>query len=250
MRYFGLTGFPLSHSFSEKYFNDKFSGERITDAIYKNYPLEKASGVRELFLKYSSLSGLNVTIPHKQSVIPFLDEIDSVAAAIGAVNVIKPYRTGSSLILKGFNTDAAGFLESLPPFLAERGGDALVLGSGGAALAVIHVLTKLNFRISVVNRSVRRGTLSFDDVTNELLANATIIVNATPLGMYPEITGKPLLQYEGLSASTLLYDLVYNPPVTQFMAEGIKRGCKVINGYKMLEIQAERAWNIWNDPLA
>ena len=247
MRRFGLTGFPLGHSFSAKYFAGKFRDEAITDCEYVNYPLSDISIVRDLFLKDKSLEGLNVTIPDKKSVIQYIDEIDQEASLIGAVNVIKAYREGNQVKLKGFNTDAYGFAVSLPDDIKKRVGKVLVLGSGGAAAAIIHALSMSGFSPLVVSRSGLPGTIAYDRLSPQLISEAVMIVNATPLGMYPDTEGRPEIDYDSLQPEQLLYDLVYNPLTTSFMKEGAARGCRTMNGLKMLENQADRAWEIWND---
>jgi shikimate dehydrogenase len=247
MRRFGLIGFPLTHSFSAKYFSEKFSQQQPVTCEYSNYSIDQVTKVRTLFELDQTLVGLNVTIPYKVSVIPQLDSLDTVAAEIGAVNVIKAYRQGGKLRLKGFNTDSPAFAESLPANLTADGGTALVLGSGGASLAVINALTRLKFETIVVSRERRLRGITYSDIDRELYKRTNIIVNATPLGMFPDVDTLPDLDYQLLSPHTLLYDLVYNPPVTRYMAEGIQRGCAVINGMKMLQLQAGKSWDIWNN---
>lgn len=247
MKRFGLTGFPLSHSFSATYFAEKFAASGLMSVSYSNYPVESAAAIRQLFENDRSLCGLNVTIPYKTEVIPFLDALDGVAGEIGAVNVIKAYIEAKRIVLKGFNTDWHGFTESLPVDIRNGGGNALVLGTGGASLAVRFALCRLGFEVVTISRKSREGILSYDELTGDKIAGAVLIVNTTPLGMFPEISLSPPLDYNFLSKGTLLYDLVYNPAETLFLKEGIARGCRVINGQKMLELQAERAWEIWTD---
>ena len=193
-----MTGFPLGHSFSAKYFAEKFRNEAITDCEFVNYPLSDIGIVRDLFLKDKSLEGLNVTIPYKKSVIQFIDEVDPEALQIGAVNVIKAYRTGAKLRLKGFNTDAYGFTVSLPDDFKNRGGKVLVLGSGGAAAAVLHSLSVSGFSPVVVSRSGMAGTIAYDQLSPGLIREAVMIVNTTPLGMYPNSEGRPEIDYDAL----------------------------------------------------
>lgn len=247
MRRFGLTGFPLSHSFSAKYFSDKFAKQKITDCEYLNFPAREVSEIRSLFERDHLLCGLNVTIPHKKAILDILDIVEPTASSIGAVNVIKAFRKETTLTLKGFNTDIFGFRESLPKDISERGGVAIVLGSGGAASSVIHALQTMDFKIMVVSRSGNKGTISYKDLEATILRKASLIVNTTPLGMFPDIQKLPEINYEQLTESTFLYDLIYNPAITRFMSEGIERGCRVMNGLKMLELQAEKSWEIWND---
>jgi len=247
MRRFGLIGYPLSHSFSAKYFSDKFISLNISDCEYLNFPIESAEMVRTLFEMDETLQGINVTIPHKKEVIGFLDHVDKTAFEIGAVNVIKAFRNGSVITLKGYNTDSPAFISTLPAQISERGGVALVLGSGGAANAVIYALGTLNIETLVVSRTKRPGTISYTDLNRTLFKRTSIIVNATPLGMVPNPDTFPEIDYNLILSSTLLYDLVYNPAITQFMHQGIKHGCEVINGLKMLETQADMSWEIWNN---
>lgn len=246
MRHFGLTGYPLSHSFSYSWFTRKFEEEGITDAAFFNYPLMSSRDIANLFSSDPMLLGISVTIPHKKSVIAILDSIDSIAGSIGAVNCIRAIRSEGGIHLRGFNTDCYGFRESL----IEAGGgacrNALVLGSGGAASAVMHVLDELNCGYKVVSRGGGNNSLTYDDITNHHYREADLIVNCTPLGMYPEISGLPPIDYDAIGEDTMLFDLVYNPSVTAFMSEGVKRNLKVVNGLRMLELQAERSWSIWN----
>jgi shikimate dehydrogenase len=247
MRRYGLTGFPLSHSFSAAYFADKFAASGLKRVSYSNYPVESAAAIRELFVSDRYLMGLNVTIPYKTEVIPFLDNLDSVAAEIGAVNVIKASYEAKGVVLKGFNTDWYGFTESLPANIRNGGGMAIVLGTGGASLAVRFALNRLGFKVASVSRKSGEGIIGYNELTGSIIADAGLIVNTTPLGMYPDISGLPPLDYDSLSKETLLYDLVYNPAETLFLMEGQSRGCRIINGQKMLELQAERSWEIWTD---
>ncbi|MDX9928609.1 MAG: shikimate dehydrogenase [Bacteroidales bacterium] len=247
MKKYGLVGYPLEHSFSAKYFNDKFSREGVMDCGYVNYPLENISLLRSLFLKDPCLAGVNVTIPYKIGVIEYLDSIDETALATGAVNVVKSYRKPAGLILKGFNTDVYGFKFSLPADIACQRGKAIVLGTGGASLAVIHVLKKLGFELIMVSRTGKKGGITYEELTGDQTGGATMIVNTTPLGMYPDVNRKPEIPYEYLQAHQLLYDLVYNPELTSFLKEGRKRGCRVMNGLRMLQIQADKSWDIWKD---
>jgi shikimate dehydrogenase len=248
MRHFGLTGHPLEHSFSPGYFNNKFKQENITDCKYVLYPVSNAGEIRGLFERDSMLEGLNVTIPWKQEVLIYLDGLDKSAKDAGAVNVIKAERTGNRLLLKGFNTDVFGFLTSLPEEVAESTDRAIILGSGGASSAVTCALRTLNTQFVVVSRTPSPGRIIYKELTAEFIACSKLIINTTPLGMYPYTDGKPGIDYSSLSPYNFLYDLVYNPAVTKFMEEGIRRGCRVMNGQRMLELQADRAWEIWNDP--
>lgn len=242
---FGLIGYPISHSFSKKYFTEKFKKEGIPNCSYELFPLEKIELLPNLLKSQPNLKGLNVTIPYKQSVLPFLDKIDPDAKEVGAVNTIKIENN----ILTGYNTDVYGFENSLLDFLNQSSkspSSALILGNGGAAKAVCYVLKKLKITYQIVSRSIQRGDLTYQDLKESHLQEATLIINTTPLGMYPNIDSCPSIPYEYLSEQHFLYDLVYNPEKTLFLARGEKRGSKICNGFKMLHLQAEKAWNIWS----
>jgi len=246
MRKFGLIGYPLSHSFSKKYFSEKFEKEGINDAQYELYPIPSIEELPSLLKDNLDLVGLNVTIPYKQQVIPFLDEIDEKAKAIGAVNTIR-IENGK---LKGYNTDYHGFKDSLLKFHGGRTlpNKALVLGTGGASKAVITALEDLNIEYQLVSRSSSNTNLSYDDLNTQysILNTAKLIVNTTPLGTSPDTEKLPDLPYEQLTPEHSLYDLVYNPLKTAFMQKGIDANCWVKNGLEMLHGQAEKAWEIWN----
>lgn len=245
---FGLIGFPLSHSFSRKYFSEKFAREAITDCHYELFPIESIEHLPALLAAYPNLQGLNVTIPYKQQVIPFLDSLDDSAAAVGAVNVIK----FSEQKLRGYNSDVFGFESSLQTFLLENNANpeqALVLGSGGAARAVCFVLEKLQIPYAIVSRQPQDGQLSYDEV-NAQIERFPLIINTTPLGMAPKLDSFPDLAYEQMPPGHLLYDLVYNPETTEFMKRGLAQGLPVKNGLEMLYGQAEKAWEIWNTAVA
>lgn len=246
MRLFGLIGFPLSHSFSSEYFARKFSDNHITDAAYKLFPIDQIGYLAELLAQNPELVGLNVTIPHKVNVIPFLDELSTEAAVIGAVNCVKITRAGSKVHLKGYNTDVTGFAESLKPLLKTWHTKALVLGSGGASKAVCHGLKLLGISFDVVSRNAETGRLTYTNLDEALLASHQLIVNTTPMGMYPAVDSFPPIPYEFLGEKHLLFDLVYNPVETIFMKKGLEYGATVKNGYEMLVLQAERSWEIWN----
>jgi len=243
MRRYGLIGYPLKHSFSEKYFSEKFKLENILDATYQLYPIEQASEITGLVETIPNLCGLNVTIPHKENVMRFLDEIDEEAREVGAVNCIH-FRNGKA---KGYNTDVYGFRMSIKPFLENKFERALVLGTGGASKAVTYVLRSWNIPYYLVSRTKSTGHIfSWDEVNEEVLRHFKLIINTTPLGMFPNVSEMPDLPYDALGADHFLYDLVYNPIETRFLAEGISRGASVMNGMKMLEWQAIRSWEIWN----
>jgi len=246
MRRYGLIGFPLGHSFSTQYFAEKFAREGITDASYENFPLEDIDLLPEFIGKTAGLSGLNVTIPHKTNILRFLSVKDREAAAVGAVNVIKITLENGTRVLKGFNTDIYGFRESLVPYLKDYRCRALILGTGGSSLAVRYVLTSLGINYMNVSRTPSAVNIAYSDLTDELLEESTLLINTTPLGMYPEIDACPDINYSVLSEKHILYDLIYNPQRTKFLSKGEERGCTVINGMKMLELQAEKSWTIWN----
>lgn len=248
MKTYGLLGHPLTHSFSKGYFTHKFNEEGI-EARYLNFDLADLNNFCALFEQYPDLAGMNVTIPYKQQVIPFLDAIDPEAEAMGAVNVIRVlYKEGKRFLI-GYNSDFKGFADSIAPLLPpEKGLKALVLGTGGASKAVIYALRKAGIEPVYVSRHPLEGGFTYDMLTPAMLADYRIIVNTTPVGMYPHINEKPLLPYEGITASHICYDLIYNPEETQFLAEARRRGATVCNGARMLEGQALEAWRIWNLP--
>jgi len=246
MRKFGLIGYPLGHSFSKKYFTEKFSREHIKGCSYENYPLTNISQITDL-IRDNELEGLNVTIPYKSSVITFLDKIDPEAEAIGALNVIKIKRTTGKTELRGFNSDMTGIMDTLIPVLSPEIKNALVLGTGGSSKAVCYVLTKLNIHYTLISREKQSFCLTYSDINSEILGKTRLIINTTPLGMYPETKSKPDLNYDLLGSRHILFDLVYNPEITEFLKIGKERGCTVLSGIKMLHSQAERSWGIWNN---
>ena len=241
----GLIGYPLTHSFSEKYFRDKFSSEGIGDYVYRNFPISEIDLLENLIQEEPSLMGLNVTIPYKEKVLPFLDEIDEVAAEIGAVNTIKISRVAGKLHLKGFNTDVYGFRESLIPLMSGQHKQALVLGTGGASKAICHVLDQFGIEQKYVSRKYIPGNLEYKDLCLSVIRNYTLIINTTPLGTFPDTSTFPDIPYDILTPEHLLYDLVYNPPETEFLRLGKQKGAMVKNGQEMLELQAEGSWKIW-----
>ncbi len=244
MRNFGLIGKTLVHSFSKKYFTEKFEREAV-DANYELYSMANVDSLRQ-FVQEHSLCGLNVTIPYKQDVIPLLDEIDSEAQMVGAVNVIKIKREGESLCLKGVNTDVVGFRNSLKPLLKPWHTSALVLGTGGASKAVLYVLENLGIAARCVSRQKREGMLTYETLDADVMRRNMLIVNTTPLGTFPNVDTCPDIPYRLLTEKHLLFDLVYNPEQTLFMKKGLQNGAAVKNGYEMLVGQAEASWRIWN----
>ena len=237
MRTFGLIGKSLSHSFSESYFTNKFQKEGITNAEYKKFELSNISEFPDL-IKNNQLSGINVTIPYKESIIPFLDELTPQAKTIGAVNTIQ--FKGDKLI--GHNTDTIGFLQSISPILKGRD-KALILGNGGAAKAVKNALKTLNIEHKTVSRN---SLFNYLDINSKIIGYYVIIINTTPLGTYPNTTEFPQIPYNYLNKKHLLFDLIYNPKETEFLRFGKAKNCSIKNGLEMLEIQAESSWNIWN----
>lgn len=239
MRKYGLIGYPISHSFSPGYFAGKYEKEGITDARYDLYPLEDIAMFEDL--ARTGVQGINVTIPYKEAVIPYLDELSPAAAEMKAVNVID-FRDGK---LIGHNSDAYGFEHSIVPVWGDNQPQkALVLGTGGAAKAVWYVLKTLGISFLRVSRS--KGDLSYEEVNSEVIGTHQLIVNTTPLGMSPKIDGYPQLPYEALTDEHILYDLVYNPAKTLFLKKGEEQGASIKNGHDMLRLQAERSWEIWN----
>lgn len=244
---YGLIGYPLGHSFSRKYFTEKFRNERLTDHVYENYPLADINQLPDLVSSENELRGLNVTIPYKSEVIRFLDYIDNEASAIGSVNVIKITRSAGNICLSGYNSDVTGILDSVKPYLKNNLKNAMVLGTGGSSRSVCYVLNKIGLRITRVSRERGEDAISYADITPEMLAETGLIVNTTPLGMFPLTGGKPDINYSLLGNQHILFDLVYNPEITEFLNSGLKQGSLIITGLKMLHSQAERSWEIWND---
>jgi len=247
MRFFGLIGKSLEHSFSPVYFKEKFERESIQDSYYQLFPLKTIDEFNQLISDFSELTGVNVTIPYKQTIIPFLDEIDSNAKEIGAVNTIKFERINSKLILKGFNTDYLGFMDSLKPYLKECHKSALILGTGGSSAAVAYALKKMGINYIKVSRSPVREVLSYKELTEEIMREYNLIINTTPLGMFPDVETYPIIPYSAISKNHILFDLIYNPIKTVFLKKGEEKGATIINGAEMLISQAEYAWKIWNN---
>ncbi len=246
MRKFGLIGFPLGHSFSKKYFTEKFSREGIQGCQFELYPLASIQEFPQLFASEPGLEGLSVTIPYKEQVIPYLDGLDPACAQIGAVNCIR-IRDGKKI---GFNTDYLGFKQSLQSWLGGEIPNALVLGTGGASKAVQQALRDLGVPFRIVSRSQQEGQLTYAELEEQpqWLASHPLIINTSPVGTYPQVEDMPNIPLEQLHAAHRVYDLVYNPPITRLMQECIARGGVSKNGQDMLELQAEAAWSIWNSP--
>jgi len=244
MKKYGLIGLPLVHSFSQKYFTAKFEKESI-DAQYDLYELNDISEFADLVTN-TDICGLNVTIPYKEKVIPFLNDIDLTAKQIGAVNVIKFKRSEGQLHLTGYNSDAIGFENSIKPHLKNIHKKALILGTGGASKAIFYVLKKLNFDVLFVSRTAGEGKITYTELTEKVIKEHLLIVNASPVGTFPHSNECPDIPYEFLTEDHLLYDVVYNPAETIFLKNGKAKGATTINGEGMLEGQALAAWEIWN----
>lgn len=245
MKQYGLIGFPLTHSFSEKYFAEKFRKEEILNVKYLNFPLQNIEELFILVRNNPDIYGLNVTIPYKEQVIPFLDDLDPLAKEAGAVNTVIILREKNKIRLEGYNTDIIGFIHSLSPDISKHHSNALVLGTGGASKAVVCGLNKLNINYQLVSRTGKPGCVTYNDVDEKTIRKNTLIINTTPLGMYPDTGSLPDLPYRYLSEKHLLYDLIYNPSVTRFLMEGEKHGAGVMNGLQMLKNQADESWKIW-----
>ncbi|NQW79271.1 MAG: shikimate dehydrogenase [Chitinophagaceae bacterium] len=250
MRQFGLIGYPLSHSFSQKFFTEKFLKENIVHAQYDNFPITSIQSFAALWTEHPNLEGLNVTIPYKKEVIAFLQHSSPVVQAIKACNCIRKFNNE----LYGYNTDVIGFEKSLLPFLKPHHTHALILGTGGAAAAVQWVLQKLNIQYQIISRKANtleantemKANLSYEQLNKSIIEAHTLIINTSPLGMFPNVNEAPLIAYDAISAKHHLYDLVYNPTETLFMQNGLAKGATVQNGLAMLHIQAEESWAIWN----
>ena len=244
MQVFGIIGYPLKHTFSPDYFNKKFCNEKI-DAEYKTFPLQNISMLTSLLQKTNGLAGLNVTLPYKAQVIPYLSKTDSLALKIYAVNTIKVIRNDNSFTTEGYNTDVYGFEESIKAILPLHK-KALVLGTGGGSAAVCYVLGKYGIRYSLISRKpANDNILSYHDIVNNNIFENTLIINTTPLGMYPFIDKYPKIPYHFLTPKHYLYDLVYNPEETLFLKKGKEMGAGIKNGLEMLILQAEKSWEIW-----
>ncbi|MBN3581674.1 shikimate dehydrogenase [Algoriphagus aestuarii] len=245
MRKFGLIGYPLGHSFSKKYFTEKFEKEGIQNCQFDLYEIPTISGFEEVLNANPELEGMAVTIPYKQQVMPFLDELDPACAEIGAVNIIKI----KNHKLTGFNTDYVGFMNSLVNWIGNIRPKALVLGTGGASKAVIQALKDLGIEFLVVSRTMALNQITYQDLkgNSSILKEHPLLINCTPLGTFPKVEGMPEIAIDQLTPEHLVYDLVYNPPVTTLMQACLDAGGKAKNGQDMLELQAEAAWKIWNE---
>ncbi|MGN6354277.1 MAG: shikimate dehydrogenase family protein [Parafilimonas sp.] len=242
MRQFGLIGFPLSHSFSQKYFTEKFLKENISDAEFLNFSIPDVTAIETIFRDHLLLQGLAVTIPYKKSVIPYLNSVNDAVKETSACNCIKI----RGAIKTGFNTDIIGFEKSFVKQLKPHHKKALILGTGGASAAIQYVLKKLNIEYLLVSRNESLRAIAYSDISPVMFLEFNIVINCTPLGTYPDTEKAPLLPYSLLTPEHYLYDLVYNPPLTKFLQYGKEAGCTIKNGYEMLELQAEENWRIWN----
>lgn len=245
MNKYGLIGYPLGHSFSKHYFEDKFERE-AKDAVFLNFEIENIITFPELLRNNPNLKGLSVTIPHKEAVIPYLDTLDEAAKQIGAVNSIKINLRNGKVFTKGYNTDFYGFGESLDAFLNNKDCEALILGTGGAAKAIAYALEQRKIAYQFVSRNPQKGQCYYEELDKKSLQKYKLIVNTTPLGTFPNISSAPAIPYQFLTSEHYLFDLVYNPAETVFIQKGKEQEAKVCNGYAMLCYQAERSWEVWN----
>lgn len=245
MKKFGIIGYPLGHSFSPGYFNEKFQNEGI-DAYYDKYELPVITDLMAIVEYTEELCGFNVTIPYKEKVMSFLDNVSPEARAIGAVNVVKVSHKEGKPYLEGYNSDLIGFTRSIEPLLQPHHTKALILGTGGASKAVSYGLHQLGLETLLVSRSKKDNTIQYEQITDELLKEYTVIVNTTPCGMAPHFDECPSIPYEFITSHHLLYDLIYNPDETLFLKKGKDQGAVTKNGLEMLLLQAEAGWEIWN----
>ena len=249
MKTFGLIGYRLGYSFSKKFFTEKFEAEKLEGYQYVNFELDSIEDFPAIFEQYENIGGLNCTIPYKQQLMRYMDEIDEEAAQVGAINTVKIIREGDGRILKGFNTDIYGFENSLRPLLSGKHRKALILGTGGASKAIRHILSKLG--IDYVSASIEEQLfdreIRYSDIDTAMIGDHLVIINATPLGTFPKVEACPDIPYEAITADHVLFDLVYNPEVTTFMKKGQEKGAVTRNGLEMLHLQAIKAWEIWND---
>lgn len=245
MKIFGLVGYPLSHSFSPFIFQKIFEREKITGCVYQLFELKELNGIRDFLIQHSEIAGLNITIPYKQQIIDFLDEKDEIAEQTGAVNTVKIFRQGKIIYLKGYNTDVTGFEQSLRDFVPPDISHALILGNGGAAKAVQYVFKKMNINYLIISRKKTENSLRYTDLNKDIFDKYHLIINCTPLGMFPNRDSFPEIPYHFLNKRHFLFDMVYNPEETLFLLKGKKMGCQTMNGMKMLEKQAFESFRIW-----
>ena len=245
MKTYGLIGFPLIHSFSHNFFTEKFEKERL-DAEYLNFEIPKIEDFPKIITNYPNLCGLNVTIPYKQEIIPYLNEIAAAANAIGAVNVIQITQKDGKPWLKGFNSDVIGFVHSILPLLNPNNRRALILGTGGASRAICYVLSNLSIHTVLVSRTPRIGMLGYGDLNEEIMKRFKVIINCSPVGTFPNIDECPQIPYQFIGQDHILFDLVYNPDKSLFLQKGEAQGAKIKNGLEMLHRQADASWEFWN----
>jgi shikimate dehydrogenase len=243
MRTYGLIGYPLTHSFSQQYFTQKFIELGINDAEYFTFSIPSINNLNEIIATHPHLSGFNITIPYKKKVIPFLHDIDETVKQLGACNCVN-IKEGK---LKGYNTDVFGFEHSLKPFLKDHHQKALILGTGGAAAAVGYVLQKLSIDFKFVSRHSTAFNLTYAQLNKQIIQEHNLIINTSPVGQYPNIHDAPDLPYEHIGSQHHLFDLIYNPSETAFLQKGKAMGATIQNGYEMLVLQAEASWKIWNE---
>lgn len=240
---FGLVGKDISYSFSRGYFAEKFEKENLSDHLYVNFDIPTIEEFSLIGQQQKDIKGYNVTIPYKQSIIPFLSSLSKTAKKIGAVNTIRVCKNGK---LKGYNTDWYGFYHSLKPLLKFRHKRALILGTGGASKAISYALDKLKIEYKFVSREPKKGMLTYQDLTPELMQKYKLVINTTPLGTFPNVQDKPEIPYSGFTKEHIAYDLIYNPEQTEFLRLAKEQGAQCLNGYPMLVLQAKKAWEIWN----
>jgi len=248
MKTYGLIGYRLGYSFSKGFFTEKFEKENLQEHEYVNFELDTIDEFPGIFEKNDHIAGLNCTIPYKQQIMPFLDEIDEEAATVGAINTVKIIRSEDGVKLKGFNTDIYGFENSLKPMLSEKHKKALILGTGGASKAIKYILKKLglSYVSASIEETLNEGEIRYEDINEDLLKEYLVVINATPLGTFPKVENCANIPYEFLTSDHVLFDLVYNPEETLFMKKGKAQGAAVKNGLEMLHLQAIKAWEIWN----
>ncbi|REJ83504.1 MAG: shikimate dehydrogenase [Bacteroidetes bacterium] len=250
MKKYGLFGYPLEHSYSKKFFTEKFMREDRDDCVFENYESKDIYDLKKIIHENPNLMGLNITLPFKQDVIPMLDQLDDISQKIGAVNTIRILRQDHGKFeLHGFNTDAWGFELAIRPILRPHHRRALILGTGGSAKAVSFVFRKLNIEHFFVTREESRFHYSYADLNQNAMKAFQVIVNTTPLGMYPDIDSCPNIPYEFLTHKNLCFDLIYNPAQTKFLERSKEAGAFIHNGFRMLRLQAEKSWEIWNEPV-
>jgi shikimate dehydrogenase len=249
MKKLGLIGYPVGHSFSKKFFSEKFQREQLLDWEYELYPIEKIERLKSFLSEQPELVGFNVTVPYKVAVVNYLDEIDHLALQIGSVNTVCITEDEKGKKLKGYNTDAYGFEISFSKLLHAGDHKALVLGSGGSSRAVKHVLRKLDIPYTTVSRHPAEPRIGYHDITEAIIKEYNIIINTTPVGMFPNVDEAPDIPYQHLTSEHLLFDLVYNPEETLFLKKGREKGARVKNGLEMLGLQSEKCWEIWNEPV-